>query len=231
MHKYIINFLFYFLKVFIMFLNTQRLPMVALKNFNSTISPVSSVSPTIGVIKKFDKDLHNETDDRGKNATLNMLSVILSGTDYYAIENPDKYGIDILVLNSKNLVVSGIEVEVRFKNWDRDTGFPFSTVNCLMRKDHYWGENSSVPQKIPFEVHPIVSFLYCQWNSLCTRCVIVLPEEIKKVNPIVNKNRYVPNGEKVKQVSIDKCIQINTSSLKTNQFIKTFVRSYVNETV
>ena len=69
-----------------------------------------------GEIKKFDKVEHALWDTKGKNSMIDFLNKGLTKKNLKAIENPNEHGVDVLVLNSDDVVVSAFEVEVRYGN-------------------------------------------------------------------------------------------------------------------
>jgi hypothetical protein len=57
-------------------------------------------------------------------------------SNHEIVRNPDRYGIDLLVLNEDGMVVGGLEAESHGKYWG-DKGFPFKTCHFLYRKKKY----------------------------------------------------------------------------------------------
>lgn len=78
--------------------------------------------------KPFSNDLHNHYDQLGREAVKRYMRIC---KHKQAIDNPDPYGIDLIIKN-QNQLDSYCEVEVR-TCWNNDT-FPFSTVHVPERK-------------------------------------------------------------------------------------------------
>ena len=156
-----------------------------------------------GVIKKFSKPDYDRNDRRGREALKPFLNKL---TKLRTIDNPNKIGIDLLTLNSKDQVVACWEVEVREGNWLKDTLFPFSTINCIERKEYQWRKEQEFLDKIPFELHKDCKVFYVQMNNLVNRCVIIDSSIILKHKLIPWKNRK-SEDEYVRQVPVSLCKQ------------------------
>lgn len=163
----------------------------------------------IGVIKEFDRVDHDRNDNRGKQAVLRFLNSTQAEHGVRTIENPNEYGIDLLTLNDKNEVVGCWEVEVRSGNWRGDVLFPFSTINCIERKDYQWRKDEEFQQKIPskFRVTPECEVFYVQLNDECTRATIINGKTILQYPLVPWKNRKA-EGEYVRQVPIKETLQV-----------------------
>jgi hypothetical protein len=156
----------------------------------------------LGVRKPFDKEMHDQTDEAGKNATLEFINRNLADKpNLRTIENPDQYGIDLLTLNEKDEVIACWEVEVRFGNWKGDRDFPFDTINCIERKDHMWKKENSFTDKIPFPVTSNCKVYYVQLNDLCNRFAIIESANVLKCRLRPWSNRF-QQGEMVRQVPL-----------------------------
>ena len=159
-----------------------------------------------GSIKEFDKDEHDIWDKKGKDAIIKFLVDGLADKNLTVIENPNKYGIDILVLNDKNVVKAGFEVEVRYGNWVGDKKFPFGEINCIERKDYMWRKDKELYDKIPYKCSSSMILCYAQLNDLCNRVVIIQGDRILKYNKVKWSNRK-SNNEYVRQVPLSECIE------------------------
>ena len=124
------------------------------------------------------------------------------------IDNPNQYGIDLLTVNTDNIVVKAWEIEVREYNWKGDIPFPFSEINCIERKEYMWRREKEFYDKIPFVVDKACEVLYVQLNDICTRAVIIPSSLILKYRLKPWKNRKC-DGEYVRQVPIEKTIRVN----------------------
>lgn len=159
-----------------------------------------------GELKKFDRDEHNIWDIRGKNAAIEFFGKSLKSKNLRVIENPNEHGIDILVVNDKDVVVSALEIEVRHGNWQGDIKFPFDEVNCIERKEYLWRKDQELFDKIPMKAHPNMKVYYVQMNDLCNRFVIIDGAKVLQYDKKRWDNRKA-KGEYVRQVPIEECIQ------------------------
>ena len=127
--------------------------------------------------KVFDQQLHDENDSPAREVVKRLYSYI----GYQLIDNPNKYGVD-LIDNESGLCV---EVERRLV-WE-DGQFPFDTVNFLSRKKKFFEDN-----KYYFSDYAIVS-------KSMTRVGIIdkdsLMHFVNTTKVEENPNRYVNEGE------------------------------------
>lgn len=119
----------------------------------------------MSVYKKFDKSLYEENDKIGKTKVLNYLRNL--GIE--AIENPNKYGIDIMI--------ASIEIERR-PIW-KGSKFPFDTINIPIRKEKFFKNNIK----------------YFVLNNDCSYALICDSEKIVECSKIENSNKFVKNNE------------------------------------
>lgn len=161
----------------------------------------------LGTVKPFDKADHDTYDKKGKKAFIDYLRTKLP-EGYSAVENPNAYGIDILVLSPSNIVIVACDVEVRYGNWKGDVAFPFSKINCIERKDHLWKKEQSFLDKIPFQISKNCQVYYVQLNNECTKAVIIDGKIILEQEQIPWGNRKMV-GEFVRQVPIELTKQVN----------------------
>jgi hypothetical protein len=162
----------------------------------------------VGSMKTFDASSHRKNDPLAKNAMLDFLKKTMP--DFQHLENPDVHGIDLLTLNNGE-VIACWELERREKNWVGDVTFPFRDINCLERKDHQWRKAPTFTKHIDFPLADNYGVYYVQMNDLCNRIAIidgdvVLQHELKEW-----RNRFVPEGEFVRQVPISKINQYKIS--------------------
>lgn len=160
----------------------------------------------LGSFKSFDFSEHKNFDKKGKDAFINYLNKTKKDEQKH-IENPNKYGIDILSLNSNNEVIFCWEIEVRHGNWKGDIDFPFKEINCLERKDHQWKRSPEFIKNIPYKMAKDYDVWYVQMNDICTKAVlinsiIILDYPLKQWS-----NRKI-EGEFVRQVPIEKTKQL-----------------------
>ena len=128
------------------------------------------------IYKQFNKESHAANDKPAKDLVINFLKS--KGLD--AMENPDKYGIDI--------VVPRYEVERR-EIWIDE--FPFKTVHIPARKEK-------------FLKHSIV---YVVVNKDFNKIMFCRSEVIRQYDLVEIPNKSVPEGEYFYDVPIEKwCI-------------------------
>ena len=125
------------------------------------------------IYKEFNKESHAANDKPAKDVVISFLKS--KGLD--AMENPDKYGIDI--------VVPRYEVERR-EIWIDE--FPFKTVHIPARKEK-------------FLKHSIV---YVVVNKDFDKLMFCKSEVIRQYNLIEIPNKSVPEGEYFYDVPIEK---------------------------
>jgi hypothetical protein len=158
-----------------------------------------------GHLKQFDASEHAIYDNAGKSAMLKYLNQHLA--KYDTIENPNKYGIDLLTLDKDSRVQYCWEIEVRHGNWQTDTKFPFREINCIERKDYQWRHDKELYDKIPFHVSDNCVVYYVQLNKLCNRAVIIRDSIILQYPLKPWANRKAEN-EYVRQVPISSTTEI-----------------------
>lgn len=160
----------------------------------------------VGALKYFDKQEHGIYDSRGKDAVIKFVDRVLKGKSLSTVENPDKYGIDLLTLNDKQEVVACWEVEVRHGNWRGDVMFPFKDINCIERKDHQWRREKSFTDRIPYKMANKYKVYYVQLNKECTRLVLIDADKILDY-PLKQWRNRKAEGEYVRQVPITETTQ------------------------
>ena len=160
-----------------------------------------------GVIKPFDSADHSRNDQRGRDMFRRFLNR-LHKTGNRTIDNPDRYGIDLLTLTPDDVVVRAWEIEVREHNWKGDVPFPFREINCIERKEYLWRKDKEFYDKIPFSVDTDCQVMYVQINDACTRAVII-PGSVVLKYPLKPWSNRKCDGEYVRQVPVEKTIQVN----------------------
>lgn len=134
------------------------------------------------IVKKFSPELYSLHDKNAKDTVINYFKK----ENIYLIENPDKYGIDLLD-KIGNQINMGIEVEHR-TNWV-GTPFPYTTINVPYRKRKY-AELS----------YPTV---FCAVNNDYTALFVIDFKDVVVCNLKENKNKYVKTGEMFYSVPIE----------------------------
>lgn len=139
-----------------------------------------------GAYKKFDNGLYQRYDKIAKEIVIHHVNNTQGyGDGVSAIENPDRYGPDV-IMQHQGTPVRYIEVEV--KNWWPNTDeFPFPTVNILERKKKFFALGAEL------------------WmlNILMNRAMIITPEDIKYKRLVEVPNKYKPEGELFYQVPVE----------------------------
>ena len=125
------------------------------------------------IYKEFNKDSYTVNDKPAKDLVINFLKS--KGLD--AMENPDKYGIDI--------IVPRYEVERREVWVDK---FPFNTVHIPSRKEKFLK----------------YSIIYAVVSRDFDKVMFCTSEVIKQHNQIEVPNKSVPEGEYFYDVPIEK---------------------------
>ena len=138
------------------------------------------------IYKKFNEESYATNDRPAKDLVINFLKS--KGLD--AVENPDKYGIDI--------VVPRYEVERR-EIWIDE--FPFKTVHIPARKEK-------------FLKHSIV---YVVVNKDFDKIMFCRSEVIRQYNLIEVPNKSIPEGEYFYDVPIEKWHVFNTGESNENE--------------
>ena len=138
------------------------------------------------IYKEFHKESHAGNDKPAKDLVINFLKS--KGLD--AVENPDKYGIDI--------VVPRYEVERR-EIWIDE--FPFKTVHIPARKEKFLKH----------------SIIYVVVNKDFNKLMFCRSEIIRQYNLIEVPNKSVPEGEYFYDVPIEKWRIYNTGESNENE--------------
>ena len=136
--------------------------------------------------KQFCKENHAANDKPAKDVVINFLKLI--GID--AMENPDQYGIDI--------IVPRYEVERREIWIDK---FPFKTVHIPARKEKFLKH----------------SIIYTVVNRDFNKIMFCTSEVIRQYNLIEVPNKSVPEGEYFYDVPIEKWRIYNTGESNENE--------------
>ena len=124
------------------------------------------------IYKQFNKESHAVNDKPAKDLVISFLKS--KGVD--AVENPDKYGIDIIVPRYE---VERREIWVNY--------FPFKTVHIPARKEKFLK----------------YSIVYAVVNKDFNKIMFCKSEVIKQYNLIEVPNKSVPEGEYFYDVPIE----------------------------
>jgi len=156
-----------------------------------------------GKYKTFDPSLHNKTDKPGKDAALEFINRHLRShnSNLRTIENPNRYGIDLLTLNEKDEVTICWEIEVRLA-WKGDRSFYFDTVHCPERKDRLWKQGEEFTNSIPFPLSSNCKLFYVQLNDLCNRVLLVDSKNILRCKLKHSPNKEISEGEMFRNIPL-----------------------------
>lgn len=127
--------------------------------------------------KKFEQSLHDENDIPARDTVKKLYSHI----GYVLLDNPDKYGIDLIDTSG----ILSVEVERRLV-WDKKD-FPFPEVNFLQRKEKFF-----IKSKTMLTDYAIVSVSLKRVGLIDKN---TLMELIEFSNPVENPNKYVSDSE------------------------------------
>lgn len=121
--------------------------------------------------KKFERSVFEENDEKARDWCKSFFANSSRiDEDYYLTENPDKYGIDLIIRSKLNesFVAGFVETEIKH-NW-KGSEFPFKTIDIPERKRKMFEKNEN-------------SFM-CMWNSTGTHCLFIPGSEILKAQVI-----------------------------------------------
>ena len=138
----------------------------------------------MSVYKNFDQNNYDKNDQLTRDAVLRYLR----GEGHYVIENPDKYGPD-LILYSGYKPVAYIEVERKLV-W-RGANFPYPTVNLPERKAKF------LKTKLP------IDFWILNHDLNCAMIIPDLAVELKFLNEVANSS--IASGEMFYQIPLELC--------------------------
>lgn len=141
-----------------------------------------------GKYKTFDQQTYNEENARAVAAVL----LHLHSQGIHAVENPDKYGVDILVYTGFRPTM-GIEVEVK-RVWS-GPNFPWGSVQLPERKHKL--------TKTGFETDFYIL------NRECNSAIVIpgLAVDLKFLKEVPNSN--IRSGEMFFQIPVEECTQVD----------------------
>ena len=138
----------------------------------------------MGKRKKFDRKLFEENDRKARG----IAKKFLEDAGYKAIDNPKKYGPDLIV--TKNDEVRGF-VECEIKRVWKGKDFPYESVQFPERKGKYVFKNDEP-----------VTFLML--NEDCSRMLLVDGNDVVDSPLVEVSNRFIRAGEYFYQVPCSK---------------------------
>lgn len=135
--------------------------------------------------KRFDPQLYAENDAKSKD----FVRDLLKGTEFQAVENPKKRGVDLLIFKDSQHICN-VECEIKLVWKDKD--FPYENVQIPVRKEKY-----AILDK------PTIFLMLNndQTQYLCFTDKQMLASPKKEV-----PNRYVYSGEYFFQIPKDKVV-------------------------
>ena len=144
----------------------------------------------------FDKDSYNRSDALSKDSTIKVIENLIKAKHINEVtvkENPDKYGIDLLVFDNNN-VVGYIECEQSYKWGDEE--YPYKTIRLPERKEKYL-----TPSNLPYGDKQV---LFVMINNKGNRAVLYLGEVAKKA-PKKEVFNYRTGVEMMREINIKDC--------------------------
>lgn len=141
--------------------------------------------------KKFDLQLYQQNDLLARSVTIQYLRT----EGLVAEDNPDPYGVDLLVrLPDERTYIYAVEVEVK-RVWNAGTAFPWPTIQVPTRKLKYTNQ-------------PLWVEYWILRSDL--QAAVVIPEGVLVNSPRREvPNKYISKGEYFYRVPITECIQLD----------------------
>jgi hypothetical protein len=134
--------------------------------------------------KKFSSELHDSVDGPAKDTIVNMLSHMID-RNHSVMSNPDRYGVDILIIDDVGSVIRGAEVEVKL-GWSGGT-FPFPSLRIPNRK------LGLLMLDVPVDFYVL--------NREMTHCIEVGIDQILSSPVVLIDNRYAKD-EMFREINI-----------------------------
>lgn len=138
--------------------------------------------------KQFDKALYDENDYRARLA----VSTYLTSTGLHVVDNPDKYGPDLIIFQGFK---PGRYVEVEVKRVWMGQVFPWSSVQLPERKGKF------LRKKLPIEFWIL--------NNDLKFSLVIADKSLLKERIEVVPNKLVPAGEKFYRIPIAECMRVS----------------------
>lgn len=137
--------------------------------------------------KRFDKELFDKYDKMGRD----IVKSYVGQWGMFAEDNPDKYGVDLLLYSDKGLVACA-EVEVR-NSW-KTVEFPYEDLNVPHRKKKLL-ENE-------------LDTFFFSINAEGTALFFCKAEDVLGSDVKESRNKYVYKGEHFFKVPLDKLTHV-----------------------
>ena len=148
------------------------------------------------ITKPFDEQLFNDNDAKGRNAA----RAIFLKHGYVAITHPNKYAVDLILYKVNKGHIGYVEVGIKH-NWI-GADFPYNDVVLQQRKLKYI--NLDKPT------------FFIMFNTDCSRYLIIRGCDIDTTHIEELQNKYVPYGEMVFKITLDKVSFNNLNSIEVN---------------
>jgi len=133
------------------------------------------------VKKKFSRRLHRKYDKKAKKMTLDLFNYGDLWDKYIAWENPDRYGVDILVSTREKTgsVYCGIEVEWKSLYFGKQLPSNLTTLDIAERKRKNLEHDYPVIHKV--------------WNRYWKHYATVMPDVMRKSKTECKNTKYAEN--------------------------------------
>ena len=144
--------------------------------------------------KKFNQQLHEQYDKIGRDVVKNFVE---ASWGFTVKDNPDKYGIDLLLFKGDDLF-GYAEVEVR-NSWNT-VEFPFKDLNVPQRKKKLL--DNPKPTYFFSVNKPLTALFYCPAEAILT------------ANLEEQSNRYIASGELFYKVPLSRLMHVKLEETK-----------------
>lgn len=144
----------------------------------------------------FDKSSYDRSDAVSKESTIKVIEKLIKAkyiNEVVVKENPDKYGIDLLVYD-EDKVIGYIECEQSYKWGDED--YPYKTIRLPERKEKYL-----TPSNLPYGDKQV---LFAMINNKGNRAVLYLGDVAKKA-PKKEVHNSRTGTEIMREIDIKDC--------------------------
>lgn len=132
--------------------------------------------------KPFDRQLFNDNDTLAKNKVKELL-----GGKLKIVDNPKRYGVDLLVFNDADEHIFNIETEIK-RVWVGD--FPYQTVQFPERKKKFCSLEKPT--------------YFIMFNSDLSQYLVVKSDDMLDSPLGIVPNKYVRYGEQFYQIPLAK---------------------------
>ena len=146
-----------------------------------------------GTRKPFEQSVFNQTDDIAKTTGIQLYNTLFNNVD--TRENPDPYGIDLLIHNKEtNEIIGAAEVEIKLV-WEGK--FKYKSLHFPERKSKFIAGST----------------YFTVFDKHLTQCFIVTGETLAKSRLKEVKNYKIKEGEYFFDVPIENCFYYNLNNM------------------